>query len=626
MKNHKINYKKYITLIAALAMTATAGITTYSQIENNQTKYDVVNESKVPAEPKVEVKAVTEEQQPVDVIEEQPTETPVNILKKGSNPFENKEYIQNKFQIAPSSVIETGETTTEKGKEVYYVWHQPFGEFEAHLLMLDKNYFDSEEGQLQHHLGFDAMPEGAGLEKGDKVNLNLPKAIVDSFELPVEIVKEYFLPAFTDGEYKEDGVITHTTSPFSMTVNKDLTISLESKVEDATYISRLALETLGSVNLFYLENGKWKSDYPGTVDFEGWPSIVHYSGSSVNTKVTKGNFNYLKDLEYKAVLYLATDTVFETYGDELALGSTGTYEDIINGRGTSVDISDQMTVLDVDVPFEGATEESVNLTVAKAKILGYTLNDISIAGGKPVGISGIPSINFKLGYLPPKPETPETGEETTPELKAEPIKLPLENREFKGLEELIFEAFDAKDGNLNSKVTIKSGSVDMTKIGKYTLILEVTNSYGNSTEEEVVVEVFEDKVETPLTPLEPSKPIEKPEPKPEVKPETPVTPETKPEVKPEPKPEVKPEVKPETKPEKKEEATIKKEKVKETKPENKPETKVTKKEVKEEPKEKKNGPDKLLQTDISSLNTAAKAMIGMFTASNGLYLFKIRKK
>lgn len=664
MKNHKINYKKYITLLSVLSMTM-VGVATVPNLVNN-TKYEVADTNKV-----VEVEEVTlpEDVKKVEALSdpEPNVKAQAAVAVEKENPFKNKEFLDFFEDLNPESIIETGEATTAKGEEVYYAWSiystgiTDDGNYakgtDVDLHIVSKNSFEKMEDFFKYlDSGSHFTSTDTGLAADDKITLAYPEERLNNFELPTDLLDKYYLPA--------------TNSTGSIKVNKDHSVTL-SRITRSGIDVNLPSSSSSFFSFFEKQDdGEWHEINANSHAF-----------AFVDTKKYKEDVDLEKDLNFKAIIYLNTNALIGESGwEDFPASWKGSPDEIIpstltdynNLKGTVIDVTDDIEITDINNKQPQFTfGETVTLSVKNT--LGHNFKDLGKsydADGNVTygGLAGFGNLFVEVGYLGPKPETPEPGV-STPELTAESLKFPLENRDFKGLEELIYAAYDSKDGNLTSKVTIKSGNVDLSKVGKYTLVLEVTNSDGNTAEEQVVVEIFEAEKEpnVPATPLEPAEPIEKPEKKPNV-PLTPLEPSKPEEVTPEEP--VIPDVDvPET-PEKEEEETIKEPEIVEEKPvveepkveKEKEESKVVEKvevpsdpkteevkeqeTTKEQPKketlevekeeqkveketpnvETKDAPATLLQTDITSLNTAAKGFIGLFTAANGLYMFKIRKK
>lgn len=622
MKNHKINYKKYISLATVLAMTL-IGVAISPDLVNN-TKYEVTDTNKATEEQVVTLPV--EQVEEVKKVEVTPSEPAPNVKAQATvavekeNPFKNKEFLDFFEDLNPETIIETGESTTANGKEVYYAWSTYFTgvnnvDTAAELYVIPKQSFDSMTDFFKDlEFGSQFKSTNTGLAADDKITVKYPEEKINNFELPTDILDNYYLPA--------------KNSTGSIVINKDHSVT----VSQITY-SGLTVNLPSTASSFF-------SFFEKQADGE-WHEINanSHATTSLDTKQYKEDFDLEKDLDFKAIIYLNTNTLIDDTSDEIIPTKLA---DLNNLKGTVIDVTKDIEITDVNnKQSQFSFGETVTLSVKNA--LGHKFEDLGqtyLDGNvKYAGLAGFGNLIVEVGYLGPKPDAPEleTGV-STPELAAEPLKLPLENRDFKGLEELVYEAHDSKDGNLNSKVKIKSGAVNLSKVGKYTLVLEVTNSDGVTAEEQVVIEVFENviepKPETPVVPEDTETEIEDPKgPEPTdtpgvpetPEPETPETPavekptETTPDVVAEPE---------QTKDVEKVEVTNdpKVEPVKEAetiKEQAEKETLEAKKEVTATPDvDKKAGPDKLLQTDIKPLNPALNLVGGIALVTAGLYFFK----
>lgn len=636
MKNHKINYKKYISLATVLAMTL-IGVAISPDLVNN-TKYEVTDTNRTTEE---QVVTLPEEQvEEVQKVEVPPSEPAPNVKAQAAvaiekeNPFTSDKFKEYHIQYKSDrkQIIETGETTSANGKEVFYAWtlnwngidNDEDGDIpnttEVSLELVAKDSYETIDDLNKWFEPGQDNPLYNGLDKGDKVTLAYPQERLNNSRLPLDILDKYFLPTITAQAYLHSDMVT---------MNSDHTITLEMSTTNNTHTPTFSLDGFGPSRIIFFEkkdDGKW---------YQITNSTIHQ-----DTKEYKEDINLEEDLEYKAILYLNTNAwhlggtdSWEDFPDSWKGDPEETLpnslEDFYNLKGTVIDITDDVEVVSVNNE-QPQYSFGETVTLAIKNTLGHDIKDIKIVGRT--------TIQVEVGYLGPKPETPEpeTGV-STPELAAEPLKLPLENRDFKGLEELIYEAHDSKDGNLNSKVKIKSGAVNLAKVGKYTLVLEVTNSDGVTAEEQVVIEVFENEIEpkpeTPGQPEDTETEIEDPK--------GPDPTETETEI-----PEITEPTEPETPDvEVPEKATPDVEKPTEATPNVEPEkVKVVEKvEVSNTPKaelvkesgtakeqadkattdvDKKAGPDKLLQTDIKTLHPALSLIGGIALVAAGLYFFK----
>lgn len=99
-----------------------------------------------------------------------------------------------------------------------------------------------------------------------------------------------------------------------------------------------------------------------------------------------------------------------------------------------------------------------------------------------------------IGILPEE----ESGvAESAPELEAEPLVIEQAERDFQPLEELIYNALDDIDGELTDKVEVVENTVNPLIPGIYDVKLAVTNSFGKTVERVVQVQVLAPELEEP---------------------------------------------------------------------------------------------------------------------------------
>ncbi|MBA3925611.1 immunoglobulin-like domain-containing protein [Listeria rustica] len=128
--------------------------------------------------------------------------------------------------------------------------------------------------------------------------------------------------------------------------------------------------------------------------------------------------------------------------------------------------------------------------------------------------------------------TNSVGETATKEIKVTVLSRPT----IDGKDQVIYvgdeydpradmSAFDLKDGDITSSVTIKENTVDNTTPGVYKIVYEVTNSVGETATREIKVTVLSRPVTIdPVTPVEPTQPVNPVKPIVPVDPSQPVPP------------------------------------------------------------------------------------------------------